>query len=113
MVKIRGRKGRFLVVGVDLAGSPLRNTGVCALCGMTITSISTVHTDDEILDFVERNRPDLIAIDAPLSLPPGRTSLEERNAEHFRLSDRELMKRRIRFPITLGPCACSLRAASD
>ncbi len=71
---------------------------------MTITSIETLHPDEEILDFVERNHPDLIAIDAPLSLPPGRTSLEDRNAEHFRPSDRELMKRGIRFfPITLGP----------
>jgi predicted nuclease with RNAse H fold len=104
MGEIRGKKRASLVVGIDLAGSPLRNTGICALRGMTITSIDTLHTDHEILSFVERIRPDLIAIDAPLSLPPGRKSLEERNAEHFRPSDRELMKRGIRFfPITLGP----------
>jgi uncharacterized protein len=104
MVKTRGAKRTPVVVGIDLAGSPLRNTGVCALRVMTITSIETLHTDEEILAFIERNHPDLIAIDAPLSLPPGRTSLEERNAEHFRPSDRELMKRGIRFfPITLGP----------
>jgi predicted nuclease with RNAse H fold len=71
---------------------------------MTVTSIATLHTDQEILAFIELIRPELIAIDAPLSLPPGRKSLEERNAEHFRPSDRELMKRGIRFfPITLGP----------
>src|SRR5512143_4097155 len=104
MVKIRRGKRISLVVGVDLAGSPLRNTGICTLRDMTVTSIDTLHTDQEILDFIERIRPQLVAIDAPLTLPPGRTSLEERNAEHFRPSDRELMKRGIRFfPITLGP----------
>lgn len=104
MVEIRGAKRTSLVVGIDLAGSPNRNTGLCALRGMTVTSIDTLHTDQEIISFVERIHPDLVAIDAPLSLPPGRKSLEERNAEHFRPSDRELMKRGIRFfPITLGP----------
>jgi predicted nuclease with RNAse H fold len=104
MVKTCGAKRTSIVAGIDLAGSPLRNTGVCALRNMTLTSIDTLHTDQEIVDFIERIRPDLIAIDAPLSLPPGRKSLEERNAEHFRPSDRELMKRGIRFfPITLGP----------
>jgi predicted nuclease with RNAse H fold len=104
MVKTRVAKEISVVVGVDLAGSPHRNTGMCALRGMTVTSIATLHTDQEILAFIELIRPELIAIDAPLSLPPGRKSLEERNAEHFRPSDRELMKRGIRFfPITLGP----------
>jgi uncharacterized protein len=92
------------VVGLDLAGSPRRNTGICLLRGMTITSCATVHSDEEILAFIEAARPFLVAIDAPLSLPPGRTSLEERNGEHFRSCDRELQKRGIRFfPITLGP----------
>jgi hypothetical protein len=92
------------VVGVDLAGSPGRNTGICLLRGMAISSFATVRTDEEILAFIEAARPSLVAIDAPLSLPPGRTSLEERNGEHFRPCDRELLKRGIRFfPITLGP----------
>jgi predicted nuclease with RNAse H fold len=92
------------VAGVDLAGSPGRNTGICLLRGLTITSFATVYSDEEILAFIERAYPVLVAIDAPLSLPPGRTSLEERNGEHFRTCDRELLKRGIRFfPITLGP----------
>ncbi len=93
-----------VVVGVDLAGSPRRNTGLCLLRGMTATATATMHSDDEILSFIERARPDLVAIDAPLNLPPGRKSLEERNGEHFRPCDRELLRRGIRFfPITLGP----------
>jgi predicted nuclease with RNAse H fold len=95
---------RRTIVGIDLAGSPKRNTGICALRGLTVTTFATVHADDEILRFVDAIRPDLIAVDAPLNLPPGRRSLEERNAEHFRPCDRELLKRGIRFfPITLGP----------
>jgi len=53
---------------------------------------------------VKNAQPDLIAIDAPLNLPPGRKSLDDKNGEHFRPCDRELQKRGIRFfPITLGP----------
>jgi hypothetical protein len=92
------------VVGVDLAGSPARNTGICLLKGMTVASFATMHSDEEILAFIDQARPDLVAVDAPLSLPPGRRSIEERTGEHFRSCDRELLKRGIRFfPITLGP----------
>jgi predicted nuclease with RNAse H fold len=48
-------------------------------------------------------RPQLITIDAPLSLPPGRKDIHDRNGEHYRPCDRELLARGIRFfPITLG-----------
>lgn len=91
-------------MGLDLAGSPKRNTGICLLKGMTVAAYATVYSDDEILDFVKAARPALVAIDAPLSLPPGRKSIEDRRGEHFRPCDRELLKRGIRFfPITLGP----------
>jgi predicted nuclease with RNAse H fold len=100
----RRTKKSTLVVGVDLAGSPNRNTGICLLKDMKILSCSTVHSDVEILSFINSARPDIIAIDAPLNLPPGRKSIEERTGEHFRPCDRELLKRGIRFfPITLGP----------
>ena len=92
------------VVGLDLAGSPKRNTGICLLKGMTVPFYATVYSDDEILAFIKVARPDLVAIDAPLSLPPGRKSIEDRQGEHFRDCDRELLKLGIRFfPITLGP----------
>lgn len=92
------------VVGVDLAGSPRRNTGICLLRGMTVASFATVFSDEEILAFIETTGPALVAMDAPLSLPPGRTSLEERTGVHLRSCDRELLKLHIRFfPITLGP----------
>jgi predicted nuclease with RNAse H fold len=92
------------VVGIDLAGSAKRNTGICTLKKDNITFCTVVHTDHEIINYIEKENPTLIAIDAPLNLPPGRKSMEDRNSEHFRPCDRELLRRGIRFfPITLGP----------
>lgn len=92
------------VVGIDLAGSPNRNTGLCTLKKGIITSCTILHTDQEIINYVEKEDPAIVAIDAPLNLPPGRRSIEDRNGEHFRPCDRELLRRGIRFfPITLGP----------
>jgi predicted nuclease with RNAse H fold len=92
------------VVGIDLAGSPKRNTGICTLNKNHITFCTILHTDREIMNYIGKENPTLIAIDAPLNLPPGRKSIEDKNGEHFRPCDRELLRRGIRFfPITLGP----------
>jgi predicted nuclease with RNAse H fold len=92
------------VMGIDLAGSPKRSTGICTLKKNCITFCTIVHRDQEIFNYVEKENPTLIAIDAPLNLPPGRKSMEDKNGEHFRPCDRELLRRGIRFfPITLGP----------
>jgi len=92
------------VVGVDLAGIPKRNTGICTLKKDNISFCTIVHTDQEIINYIEKENLALIAVDTPLNLPPGRKSMEDKNGEHFRLCDRELLRRGIRFfPITLGP----------
>lgn len=94
----------YSIVGIDLAGSPKRNTGICLLKGKTVIKYATVYSNSEIISFVEETKPMLVAIDAPLNLPPGRKNIDDRNGEHFRPCDRELLKRGIRFfPITLGP----------
>lgn len=91
------------VVGLDLAGVERRPTGFCVLRGMKAET-SLVYTDDEILKRIEEIQPDIVAIDAPLSLPAGRKSIEQRTNVHLRECDKELLRRRIRFfPITLGP----------
>jgi len=97
-------KGKALVVvGVDLAGSPRRATGVCVLRGMKART-RIAFADEEILDSIEQARPDIVPIDAPLSLPRGRATIHDRAGEHFRECDSELRKRGIRFfPVTLGP----------
>jgi predicted nuclease with RNAse H fold len=91
------------VLGIDLAGVAHRPSGVCLLEGQKALT-RLLFADREIVDFVRREAPDLVAIDAPLNLPPGRKSMSEENGVHFRPCDIELRRRKIRFfPITLGP----------
>lgn len=66
--------------------------------------ICLVYSDTEILEKIFANKPAVVAVDAPLCLPPGRKSIEERTSNHLRESDRELIKKGIKiFPVTLGP----------
>ena len=93
----------MVIVGLDLAGVEGRPTGFCELEGMKAET-TLVYADKEILTKIREGKPQVVAIDAPLSLPPGRKSLEERTGVHLRDCDRELLKRGIRFfPVTLGP----------
>jgi predicted nuclease with RNAse H fold len=91
------------IIGLDLAGVEARPTGLCVLKGLAAKT-ALVYTDQEIMHAIEAANPRVIAIDAPLSLPPGRKSIDERTSIHLRESDRELLRRGIKFfPITLGP----------
>ncbi len=92
-----------LILGVDLAGVANRPTGICLLeKGRARTMI--LAGDDEIVALARETKPTLIAVDAPLNLPPGRRSMSDRNGCHYRPCDLELRKRGIPFfPITLGP----------
>jgi uncharacterized protein len=93
----------LVIVGVDLAGSPRRPTGVCVLRGLSART-HVAFTDAEIFSAIDRARPDLVPMDAPLSLPVGRTTIQDRSGPHFRRCDLELRRRGIRFfPVTLGP----------
>jgi predicted nuclease with RNAse H fold len=97
------QKKALKVAGVDLAGVPHRPSGCCLLERQKAMT-TLLYSDEEILDWVREENPDLIAIDAPLTLPPGRKSIDERNNSHYRPCDRELRRRKIPFfPITLGP----------
>lgn len=92
------------VVGLDLAGSPRRTTGFCLLVGPRRTTTHPLGSDEEILAALADARPELVSIDAPLSLPFGRVSLEVAGPPHFRACDRELRRLGIPFfPLTLGP----------
>jgi predicted nuclease with RNAse H fold len=91
------------VLGVDLAGVSHRPSGICLLRGLKAETL-LLYSDREILDYAETMGPDLIAIDAPLTLPPGRRTIADRNNSHYRACDLELRRRKIPFfPITLGP----------
>lgn len=91
------------VVGLDLAGSPTRKTGFCLL-HRNLCRTSILYTDEEIMDEVRMADPGVVSIDAPLFLPKGRLSLDQRGPPHLRACDRELLRMKIRFfPISLGP----------
>ena len=97
------KKRPLIVVGVDLAGSPGRPTGVCILRGLNAQT-SIAFGDEEILEIIKNAGPDLVTVDAPLSLPEGRKTIHDRSGGHFRECDRELRRRGIRFfPVTIGP----------
>jgi len=91
------------IIGLDLAGVESRPTGFCILKDMKAETF-LVHEDDKVLKRIEESKPKIVAIDAPLSLPAGRESIEQRTNVHLRECDKELLRRGIKFfPITLGP----------
>jgi uncharacterized protein len=93
----------FSALGIDLAGSPLRPTGICVMDERLEASCATVFGDEDVMR-QSSSGPDIIAVDAPLSLPEGRADIDLRSDVHLRACDRELLKRKIKFfPITLGP----------
>ena len=93
-----------VVAGIDLAGSEKRPTGIAFLGDGEVLGVKVVYTDDEMVTELLKVRPVAVGIDAPLSVPKGRKSIEDPEGPHFRSCDLELRRRKIRFfPITLGP----------
>lgn len=93
-----------VVLGVDLAGAVSRPTGLCVLKENERCTTQIVHRDEEIVESATLHRPHIVAVDAPLSIPKDRRSLDHREPIHFRECDLELRRRRIKFfPITIGP----------
>jgi len=91
------------IIGLDLAGVETRPTGFCILENMNVKTC-VVYEDGEIIEKIRETKPRMVAIDAPLSLPAGRKSIEQRTGTHLRECDKELLRRRIKFfPVTLGP----------
>jgi hypothetical protein len=95
------------VVGIDLAGSPKRRTGYCLFAGGRVET-RVLYTDTDILRALYEDNPEIVAVDAPLSLPFGRCCLLEecscRGKAHLRACDKTLLSMKIHFfPITLGP----------
>ncbi len=89
------------LLAIDLAGTPKNRSGLAYFKGRNIITVS-LYSDEEILDVALSERFKVIGIDAPLSLPKGRVSLEEKGP-HFRECDLLLRKRGYRFfPLTLG-----------
>lgn len=91
-------------MGIDLAASEFRQTGMAVVNESLQCACRTVKGDDEIIDFTVKNFPNIVVIDAPLSIPHGRHDIDDKTGPHFRKCDLELRRLKIRFfPVTLGP----------
>jgi uncharacterized protein YprB with RNaseH-like and TPR domain len=95
------------IIGIDLTGSEKRASGFCVLSG-NVALTSTVNSDSEMLARVLQERPDLISIDSPLSLPEGRIRVSDDDpgrAEFgiMRRCERELKRRGINVYPSLLP----------
>jgi len=70
---------RLRIVGIDLTGSETRPSGWCLLNGNEAIT-SRLGSTREIVDETIKAKPDLVSIDSPLSLPVGRTSVDDKDA---------------------------------
>lgn len=94
----------FKSLGVDLAGSEKRPTGLCLLDCTLTAKTQVLYTDDSLLRFIRSVSPDIVAVDAPLSIPYGRKGIDDAKGPHLRECDKAMLAMGIRFfPVTLGP----------
>ena len=89
----------YKVIGIDLAGV-INNTSKTGICVLTDKMASTdiVKYNKDIIEFILSEKPDIVSIDAPLSMPLGRCSVynddpQRKEAGIMRFCERELKKR--------------------
>ncbi|MCS7125705.1 MAG: DUF429 domain-containing protein [Aigarchaeota archaeon] len=79
----------WVSVGVDLAGSQKRRTGLCRMSMNLYSETCVKKSDEDILSFILSSDPEIVAVDAPLSMPKDR--------EYFRICDKKLLEMGIRI----------------
>jgi predicted nuclease with RNAse H fold len=99
-----------------LAGKKENPSGICMMLGDEIL-FKSCFTDEEIIETVKSSDPELIVIDAPLSLPLGRCCLEKEcecsSGGHFRQCEREIRRYGPVLPLTFqGMKMLTLRGIS-
>ena len=102
------------ILGIDLAGKQENPSGLAVLVGNNM-KLFTCYSDNEIFDLIDELKPDIIVIDAPLSLPKGRCCLEKdckcAVGGHFRQAERDIRKYGRVLPLTfMGMKMLTLRA---
>jgi uncharacterized protein YprB with RNaseH-like and TPR domain/predicted nuclease with RNAse H fold/dephospho-CoA kinase len=95
------------IVGIDLTGSEKRGSGWCLLNGTHAETLTT-FTDGEMVGRILADRPDLVSIDSPLSLPYGRMWVTDNDPGRaqfgiMRECERELKRRGINVYPALLP----------
>ncbi len=93
----------MVIIGIDLAGVPEKETGFAVLRKGLKTETRVLHTDKEIIKETLKHKPRIITIDAPLGMPRGRCCFDKncscRSAGAMRKAERALVKMGIRvFP---------------
>lgn len=114
------------VLGIDLGGARMRTTGVVLLEGVDRPSVQDARTlpkfktaeqaERELLEVVEDARPHVVAIDAPLTLPPCLTCpsfCRGPSADLCELSAARDVWRRNGHPVTERLCEVLLRGELD
>jgi predicted nuclease with RNAse H fold len=88
-----------LFFGIDLTATEQKPSAcVCLNASLDAVYCKLLSTDDALVDGINRNSPEIVAIDAPLSLPSGFCCLDEdcmchlQSREKRRLSERELAR---------------------
>lgn len=89
----------YRIVGIDLAGKVESRSGICFLQN-DHAETTVLHENESIIEFVRSAMPDLISIDAPLSLPKGRTTVYDddpyrKEGGILRYCERMLKKRNV------------------
>ena len=95
------------IVGIDLTGSEAKPSGWCLLRG-AVADTEMVATDEEMVARVVAVAPSVVSIDAPLSMPFGRTRVEDDDPGRIqfgimRRCERELKRRGINVYPSLLP----------
>ena len=88
-----------MFLGIDLTATAQKPSAcVCLNTALDVVYCKLLSTDDALVDGINQNSPEIVAIDAPLSLPSGFCCLNEdcmchlQSDEKGRLSERELAR---------------------
>ena len=76
------------IMGIDLTAGKNKKSGVALLSGNNIKTCSLL-SDDELLDFIDAEKPAIVSIDSPLGLPGGGKEIDKKFGI-VRLAEREL-----------------------
>lgn len=92
------------VIGIDLTGSEKKASG-CSVLQNNVAYTCMLKTDQELVDYVLSNKPTVVSIDSPLSLPQGRKKVTDDDDGRktygiTRFCERELKKR----GVNVYPC---------